>query len=95
MTCSRRWPIHPTPLEGEALLSWLGRIAQNYEFSANELLKHDLGYVASGDENLDVAAPGGLLSVLASKTGQPIERLRQMTVGGCASETTALMVSGS
>jgi len=86
MTGSRRWPIHPTPLEGEALLSWLGRIAQNYGFTANELLRHDLGYVASGDENLDVAAAGGLLSVLASKTGQPIERLSQMTIGGCASE---------
>ncbi|MGA7196103.1 TniQ family protein [Roseiarcus sp.] len=86
MTGSRRWPIHPSPLEGEALLSWLGRIAKNYGFTANELLKHDLGYVASGDENLDVAAPGGLLSVLASKTGQPMERLSRMTIGGCASE---------
>jgi hypothetical protein len=79
-----RWPIHPAPFPGEALLSWLGRIAQSYGQTAADLLTHDLGVEASGHENLDVAAPPRMIPVLSNKTGQSVDRISRMTIAGSA-----------
>jgi hypothetical protein len=33
----RRWPVHPEPGPGEALTSWLGRLAGLYRLSVEQL----------------------------------------------------------
>jgi hypothetical protein len=39
-----RWPLHPAPKEGEALSSWLNRVALCYHMEEPDLLEHDLGH---------------------------------------------------
>ncbi|HNG81978.1 MAG TPA: TniQ family protein, partial [Burkholderiaceae bacterium] len=44
-----RWPLHPAPMEGEALSSWLNRVALCYHMEVSELLEHDLGHGLGDD----------------------------------------------
>ena len=39
MSQAQRWPLHPAPEEGEALSSWLHRVADCYEMDMRELLQ--------------------------------------------------------
>ena len=52
MPLSHRWPLHPFPKEGEALSSWLWRVANRYKMNMPDLLLYDLGY--TDINNLDV-----------------------------------------
>ncbi|WP_276330759.1 TniQ family protein, partial [Enterobacter hormaechei] len=63
------WPLHPAPREGEALSSWLNRVALCYHMEVSELLEHDLGHGQVDD--LDTAPPLALLAMLS-----PAERHR-------------------
>ena len=76
-----RWPLHPAPREGEALSSWLNRVAACYHMDVHELLTHDLGHDQLDD--LDTAPPLSLLTLLAQRSGVELERLREMTLAGC------------
>ena len=75
-----RWPLHPTPVEGEALSSWLRRVAACYQMDARDLLAHDLGHGQVDD--LDTAPPLSLLTVLSQRSGIELDRLRCMSVAG-------------
>ena len=75
-----RWPLHPAPKEGEALSSWLNRVAACYEMDVHELLVNDLGYSQLND--LDTAPPSSLLTALARRSGVEFERLRGMSLAG-------------
>jgi hypothetical protein len=77
-----RWPLHPRPITGEVLSSWLGRIAASYEWPVEDLLVHYLGRTALPDAELDLAPPDALLTLLSVRTGVAIERIRLMTVKG-------------
>lgn len=78
---ARRWPLHPQPVEGECLTSWLGRIARLYELSLKELLRHDLGF--TGDPaSLDYAAPRPFIRTIADRTGISPEHIRTMIFEG-------------
>lgn len=84
-----RWPLHPPPSEGEALTSWLSRLAEIYGLSVEELIRHNL--VAQGRDRpdhhtsaLDLNPPSGVLPALAARTGVPLDQLRHMTVAGQA-----------
>jgi hypothetical protein len=84
---ARRWPVHPQPRPGEALTSWLGRLAAIYGLPVRQLLRHNLGTasallddVAVGD--LDWDPPLALLAALAERTGTEPGELRLMTIGG-------------
>ncbi|WP_313666937.1 TniQ family protein [Arsenicicoccus bolidensis] len=85
-----RWPLHPPPGEGEALTSWLSRLAEVYGFSAEELIRHNLGppggFGLPEDHTsaLDLTPPAGVLPTLAARTGVPLDQLRHMTVAGQA-----------
>lgn len=84
-----RWPLHPPPSEGEALTSWLSRLAEGYGLSVEELIRHNLGPPGLGllDPQisiLDLNPPAGVLPTLTARTGVPLERLRHMTVAGQA-----------
>ncbi|WP_426575407.1 TniQ family protein (plasmid) [Xenorhabdus stockiae] len=75
-----RWPLHPTPVEGESLSSWLHRIATCYQMSVHELLEHDLGHDQVDD--LDIAPPRSLLTALSLRSGVELERLHSMNFAG-------------
>lgn len=76
-----RWPIHPPPVEGEALTSWLGRIATEYHLSVDDLL-FDLGCVLDSDADLDLDVPAGLIEELSLRTGVSGERIQMMSMRG-------------
>ncbi|HPE81906.1 MAG TPA: TniQ family protein [Gammaproteobacteria bacterium] len=75
-----RWPLHPAPKEGEALSSWLHRIAACYRMNVRELLEHDLGHGQIDD--LDTAPPMPLLTGLTQRSGIGLDRLRCMSFAG-------------
>ncbi|KLU16105.1 MULTISPECIES: TniQ family protein [Xenorhabdus] len=75
-----RWPLHPTPVDGESLSSWLHRVATCYQMSVHELLEHDLGHDQVDD--LDIAPPRSLLTALSLRSGVELERLHSMNFAG-------------
>lgn len=83
MTGLRRWPLHPAPTDGEALSSWLHRIADCYSTEI-EHLGNDIGYkLGAGDlDEIDLVPPPGMIDALAERTGITTARLRQMSVAG-------------
>lgn len=82
MKSASRWPLHPEPQEGEALSSWLRRVAGCYDIDARELLKHDLGQGLHDD--LDVNPAPGLLRLLSRRSGVDLKRLHRMSLAGWA-----------
>lgn len=85
---TRRWPLHPHPGQGEALSSWLTRVALAYGMDVRDLLGYNLGptsvdlvgYDDAGGIDLD--PPASLLAALSERTGVADGQLRQMTVAG-------------
>jgi hypothetical protein len=77
---AQRWPLHPAPREGEALSSWLHRVAACYQMDARDLLEHDLGHGQVDD--LDTAPPMSLLMALSQRSGIELDRLRCMSFAG-------------
>ena len=80
MKPARRWPLHPAPKEGEAMSSWLCRIAACYQMDMRALLEHDLGHGHVDD--LDIAPPLSLLTYLAQRSGIEQDRLNCMSLTG-------------
>lgn len=87
----RRWPLHPQPLPGEALSSWLERTASRYDLPLTTLLEHNLGTagrqvgkvkLAQQHDQLDTDPPALLLEVLHERSGVPVGQLRHMTIAG-------------
>lgn len=74
------WPLHPAPKEGEALSSWLNRVALCYQMDVRDLLEHDLGHGQVDDP--DTASPMSLLTVLSQRSGIELDRLRCMSFAG-------------
>lgn len=87
-----KWPLHPAPLDGEALSSWLGRLAACYQMSPVDLLHHGLGLDFHPDDvmqsrflpHVDVDPQEALILGLAGRTGVAPERIRTMTHAGWA-----------
>ncbi|EKZ5999866.1 TniQ family protein [Klebsiella pneumoniae] len=80
MKPASRWPLHPAPKEGEALSSWLNRVAVCYQMDMLDLLEHDLGH--SQVDDLDIAPPSLLLTALSQRSGIELDRLRCMSFAG-------------
>lgn len=80
MSPAQRWPLHPAPKEGEALSSWLHRVAECYQMDLRELLECDLGHGQIDD--IDTAPPLPLLISLAGRSGIELDRLRCMSFTG-------------
>ena len=74
----RRWPLHPIPVEEEALSSWLGRVAANYNLSLDDILKYDLGYEISTDD-LDLNPPVTLLEKISHRSHLSLDQIHRMT----------------
>lgn len=79
-----RWPVHPSPMEGESLSSWLRRLAMIYGLTAKELVEHDLGFRRRPRQRhwLDIDPPEKLLQAVAARTGIPLERVQKTTITG-------------
>lgn len=77
-----RWPLHPAPKEGEALSSWLHRVAACYQMDVCDVLENDFGHGQVDD--LDTAPPQSLLTALSRRSGIELDRLRCMSVAGWA-----------
>lgn len=78
-----RWPLHPHPLNEECLLSWLGRIANCYELTLDDLLKHDLGFHGNADD-LNSNVPAWLLALLSNRTGISEQNIYALTLSSWA-----------
>lgn len=83
----RRWPAHPPPAPGEALTSWLGRLAAVYELSVDQLLRHNLGPASAqlnhlAADELDFDPPIEILRELAERTGLQVGELRLLVIAG-------------
>ncbi len=78
---STRWPVHPAPTPGEALSSWLTRIADRHGITS-EILAVDLGYVLDRHTDLDMAPPEGFVEQVAVCTGVSVEQIRTMSLSG-------------
>jgi hypothetical protein len=72
------WPLHPQPFEGEALSSWLGRVASKYDLFLEELMKYDLGYEISAWD-LDFDPPTELLKNIAQRSSLSFDQVHSMT----------------
>lgn len=77
----RPWPLHPQPLPGEALSSWLARICELYPHIRPSDLLADLE-IDCAVEDLDRYTPEPILAELAGRGAVPVERVRMMTLAG-------------
>jgi hypothetical protein len=75
--------LHPVPIDGEALSSWLHRIASCHGTDI-EHLGDDMGYkLRTGNpDDIDLAPPPGMIDILTERTGVAPVRLRRMSVVG-------------
>ncbi|KAB2388796.1 hypothetical protein F9B16_02405 [Actinomadura montaniterrae] len=84
---TRRWPLHPPPAPGEALSSWLARLAAPYDLSVRQLLDHNLGPASAlaatvAEDAVDWDPPPQVLDALAERTDTQTAELRLMTIAG-------------
>jgi len=85
-----RWPLHPAPRPGEALSSWLERIAAVYGMQLHELADIDLGlpdvggkpWESTGWDRFDVDPPAAVLARIHQRSGVPLAQLGLMCVAG-------------
>ncbi|MFI6909601.1 TniQ family protein [Nonomuraea sp. NPDC050394] len=84
----RRWPLHPPPQPGEALSSWIDRLAACYNITAALLLAdalgpaHERGKIRLEGPDLDVDPQVELLGAFAERTGVSVADLHVMTFAG-------------
>ena len=81
MRGSGRWPVHPVPYDGEALSSWLRRVAQCYAMDVTELLRFELGESVA-DVDVDVELPAECLPTLVERGGIDPDTLRCLSLSG-------------
>lgn len=80
---SRRWPLHPPPYPGEALSSWVKRIARALDVPPAVLLyESGTPRTESTQFHLDFNPPEYLLDFLAERTGQANSDVRRLTARG-------------
>lgn len=75
-----RWPLHPVSHQGEALSSWLFRVAHCYHMDLSDLLTYDLDHHQLLD--LDINPPVDLLDKITSRSGINLNQLRGMSFAG-------------
>jgi hypothetical protein len=72
------WPLHPKPIDGEALSSWLDRVAAVYDLFLEDLLLYDLGYEISAYD-LDFNPPNTLLEIISQRSHLSFDQVYRMT----------------
>lgn len=74
--------MHPAPVRGEALSSWLRRIASVYCCTVADLLRYDLGFPEAKPSGLDFEAPSDLIEVVAARSGMSFRTIERTTFAG-------------
>ncbi len=75
--------MHPAPEPGEALSSWLYRVARAFDLTVESMLLYGLEDAqALSAMDLDVDPPAALVEALARKTGAEASELNAMTLAG-------------
>jgi len=74
--------VHPVPVRGEALSSWLRRIASVYCCTVADLLRYDLGFPEAKPSLLDFEAPSDLIEVIAVRSGMSFRTIEKTTFAG-------------
>lgn len=77
----RRWPLHPEPRAGEALTSWLRRVARCYGMTSCTQLVRTVDPGAVGAD-LDRNLSDGLAQMLAVRGAVSFDRVREMSLSG-------------
>lgn len=79
-----RWPVHPPPIPGEALTSWLGRLAAALHTDEHSLLAdvEDGVHWVDDIDNLDIVVPPTVAHRLSARTGATADRVRRMSLTG-------------
>ena len=80
MKLQQRWPLHPVSHQGEALSSWLFRVAHCYHMDLSDLLTYDLDHHQLLD--LDINPHVDLLDKITSRSGIDLNQLRDMSFAG-------------
>lgn len=76
---SGRWPVHPQPLEDEALSSWMVRLAHGNGFKTQTFYAHWLGRSQPlWNRDIDRQAPHSLLNQMARWTGFSMEKMQRL-----------------
>jgi hypothetical protein len=79
---SERWPLHPLPFEHDLLTRWVRRIAKEYGVSYHLFCLRILNLTREEADHLNENPSEEALGILAKGTGQPLQRLREMTWAG-------------
>jgi hypothetical protein len=80
---SSRWPLHPPPYPGEALSSWVNRIAHTLDVPPAALLRLAApSQMTATGYHLDFDPPEEVLLSLAEGTGQPVGAVSRLTARG-------------
>ena len=69
-------------MQGEALSSWLRRIASVYCWSVADLLRYDLGFPEAKPSGLDFRATDDLIEVIAVRSGMSFRTIKRTTFAG-------------
>lgn len=80
MTMKGRWPVHPKPLPGEALSSWVARLGKLYDCNSSTLFREGLGMEPVRDIVLDSDPPNVVVQALSERTGFTARAIRGMTL---------------
>jgi hypothetical protein len=75
------WPIHPKPCDGEALTSWLVRIARARGIRTHSLIEQLTPGLQFWTRDGDLIAQPELITLLANATGTDFARARLTTLG--------------
>jgi len=78
---ARPWPMRVDPASGEALSSWLSRIALTYNVAYADLLERYLG-VSRSDGDINLTVDSDLIERIAYLTRFPFDKVRAMTFRG-------------
>lgn len=69
------WPVHPKPLDGEVLSSWLLRTADGNGLNLSSFRRQELPKVPGAGGDIDLLDDANLFNVLAAGSGAPYETL--------------------
>jgi len=78
---ARPWPMRVDPAEGEALSSWLSRIALLYNVAYPDLLERYLG-LSKNDGDINLTEDLNLINRIAHLSRVPFDKVRAMTFRG-------------
>jgi len=76
-----RWPVHPQPLSGESMSSWLSRTSSHYGLSVTALINDGHSW-AMHPKELDLNPSTEFIQWISEKTGVGQSNLRAMTWAG-------------